>query len=190
MRIYLDLDETLVNLVDPWLKVLNKMSGHNHTRDVVGAYSVEEHYKDKLSEDEIFIPFNTEGFWSELPPLDGAIDFVQNLLEDAHDVYVVTVPADSPICHAEKEEWVKTWLPEIGRERLIFCHHKFLLRGDALLDDNPNYLSRFEGARLLFDRPWNDLGNLEAGGYFPGRFVRIHSYNEALSYFKQLALPF
>jgi 5'(3')-deoxyribonucleotidase len=184
------MDETLVNLVDPWMDMLNKMSGHSFTRDQVGCYSVEKNYIDKLSTDEIFLPFNTEGFWEELPPFPGAIEFVQRLLEHDFDIYIATLPALSPVCHHEKEKWVMNHLPFIGRERLIFLHHKHLLRGEALLDDNPQYLARFKGKRLLFDKPWNQTGELLKQNCYESWFSRVRSYDEAFSFMMQMDMTY
>ena len=188
--IYLDMDETLVNLVDPWMDQLNKMSGYEFTRDQVGCYSVEKNYKDKLSLDEIFLPFNTEGFWEGLPPFDGAIDFVQRLLDNDFDVYIATIPALGPVCHYEKEQWVQNHLPFIGRERLIFCHHKYVLKGQALFDDNPKYLSQFDGHRLLFDKPWNQEGELIKQAFHESWFTRMYSYDSVFNFLMQMELPF
>jgi 5'(3')-deoxyribonucleotidase len=132
--------------------------------------------------DEIFLPFNTEGFWEGLPPFEGAVDFVESLVDNDFDVYIATIPALGPVCHYEKEQWVTNHLPFVGRERLIFCHHKFVLRGEALLDDNPKNLSSFNGYRLLFDRPWNHPRQLREDGYQDHWFTRMHSYKEVFNY--------
>lgn len=186
MRIFLDMDETLVNLLDPWITLLNKMSGLSCTRDDVNCYSVEESYGEKLSMDEIFLPFSMDGFWEGLPPFDGAIDFVQRLVDNDFDVYIATIPALGPLCHFGKEQWVDEHLPFIGRERLIFCHHKYLLNGDALFDDNPKYLSRFDGHRLLFDKPWNQPEQLRQDGYLDSWFTRMYSYNSVFNFLEKV----
>ncbi len=188
MRVYLDMDETLVDLVGPWLKYLNKMSGLDLTRDEVGSYSVEDNYKNKLSEDEIFIPFETDGFWEGLPPFPGAIEFVQSLVDNDFDIYIATIPARGHVCHHEKELWVMEHLPFIGRERLIFCHHKHILQGQAMFDDNPKWLAKFNGKRLLFDKPWNQEGELRKQAMVESWFLRMHSYDEAFSYLMQMEL--
>ena len=189
MVIFLDMDETIVNLVDPWLAYLNEESGKNLTREDVGAYSVEDNYEDKLSRTKIFKPFKTKGFWVDLPPFVGSVPFVRQLHEN-HTVYLATIPALGKICAYEKEKWMERHLPFLTRDRLILCHHKYLLRGDILLDDNPKYLSNFTGKRLLFDKPWNRNDQLLRDGFDPERFIRIHNYGEALSYINQLWLPF
>jgi 5'(3')-deoxyribonucleotidase len=190
MRIFLDMDETLVNLVDPWLAILNEEAETNFSREDTTCYSVEKSFGDYLTMDEIFRPFDTPGFWSGLQPFPGAIEFVQRLLDNAFDVYIATIPARGSVCHHEKEYWVEQYLPQIGRERLIFCHHKNLLRGDALFDDNPKYLSSFKGKRLLFDKPWNQDDQLDKEGYNPKWFIRIHDYAAAFNFLMQLELPF
>jgi 5'(3')-deoxyribonucleotidase len=172
--IFLDMDETLVNLVDPWLSYLNEQSGMDLTRKDVGAYS-----------------FKTKGFWVDLPPFEGAIDFVE-ALDAEYTVYLATIPALGKVCAYEKEKWMAKHLPLpfLDRSRLILCHHKHLLMGHALLDDNPQYLCYFTGNRLLFDKPWNSVEELEKEGIPPNRFTRIYSYQSCLNFLAQFELPF
>jgi 5'(3')-deoxyribonucleotidase len=190
MRVFLDMDETLVNLVDPWLAILNEEAETSFTRDNTTSYSVEASFKSKLSMDEIFRPFSTPGFWTGLPPFDGAIDFVKRLHKKDFDIYIATIPALGPVCHYEKEQWVMEHLPFIGRERLIFCHHKYILNGVALFDDNPKYLAQFGGSRLLFDKPWNRPEQLMRDGFLDSWYTRVHSYDEVYNFLMQLELPF
>jgi 5'(3')-deoxyribonucleotidase len=187
--IFLDMDETLVNLVDPWLSYLNEQSGMDLTRKDVGAYSVETNYEHLLSRTKIFKPFKTKGFWVDLPPFEGAIDFVE-ALDAEYTVYLATIPALGKVCAYEKEKWMAKHLPFLDRSRLILCHHKHLLMGHALLDDNPQYLCYFTGNRLLFDKPWNSVEELEKEGIPPNRFTRIYSYQSCLNFLAQFELPF
>jgi 5'(3')-deoxyribonucleotidase len=190
MRVLLDMDETLVNLVDPWLALLNEEAETDFSRHDTTCYSVEKSFEGKLSMDEVFRPFDTPGFWSGLPPFPGAIEFVQRLYDNDFDIYIATIPALGSVCHYEKEQWVMEHLPFIGRERLVFCHHKFILKGEALFDDNPKYLSSFQGKRLLFDKPWNQDDQLDKEGYNPKWFIRIYDYAGAFNFLMQLELPF
>lgn len=187
--IFLDMDETLVNLVDPWLAYLNEAAGTNHTREDTTCYSVEDTYEHLLSRTKIFKPFKTKGFWVDLPPFEGAIDFVSEL-NDKYTVYLATIPALGKVCAYEKEKWMARHLPFLDRTRLILCHHKYLLMGHALLDDNPKYLCHFQGNRLLFDRPWNSPDALEKEGIPSKLFTRIYSYQSALNFLAQFDLPF
>ncbi len=57
--IFLDMDETLVNLVDPWLAYLNEAAGTDHTRENTTAYSIEDTFEHLLSRTKIFKPFKT-----------------------------------------------------------------------------------------------------------------------------------
>lgn len=190
MRIFLDMDETLVNLVDPWLDYLNSLACTEYTRDNTTNYSVEGSFQGKLSTDVIFKPFNTPGFWKGLPPFQGAVEFVQRLVDNDFDVYIATIPARGEVCAYEKEQWVQEHLPFLGRERLIMAHHKHVLRGDAILDDKPSNIVAFKGLPLLFDKPWNQDSELKKEHYHEGMFIRVHSFEEAFNRLIQLELPF
>jgi 5'(3')-deoxyribonucleotidase len=186
--IFLDMDETLVNLVDPWLSYLNEQSGMDLKRDEVGAYSVEENYEHLLSRTQIFKPFKTKGFWVDLPPFEGAIDFVREL-DVSYTVYLATIPALGKVCAYEKEKWMAKHLPFLDRSRLILCHHKYLLKGKALLDDNPKYLCHFQGQRLLYDKPWNSDEALRKEAISPAYFIRMFNYKSVVDYLNQMDLP-
>jgi 5'(3')-deoxyribonucleotidase len=187
--IFLDMDETLVNLVDPWLDYLNDAAGTELTRNEIGAYNIEDTFGPTLSRTKIFKPFKTKGFWADLSPFEGATDFVRELNEN-YTVYLATIPAVGKVCAYEKEKWMARHLPFLDRTRLIFCHHKYLLRGTALLDDNPKYLCRFQGKRLLFDRPWNSPDALEKEGIMDRWFTRMYSYKSVVDFLAQMELPF
>jgi 5'(3')-deoxyribonucleotidase len=158
-------------------------------RGDIGAYNIEETFGDKLSRTKIFKPFKTKGFWVDLPPFEGAIDFVGELNEN-YTVYLATIPALGKVCAYEKEKWMTRHLPFLDRTRLILCHHKYLLMGHTLLDDNPKYLRYFHGNRLLFDKPWNSLDALEKEGYSSKQFTRVYSYQSVLNFLAQFDLPF
>jgi len=47
--------------------------------------------------------------------------------------------------------WVKKYLGEVAKKRLIVSHHKNLLKGHILVDDRPNNgAEKFEGEWIKF----------------------------------------
>jgi len=46
-------------------------------------------------------------------------------------------------------------MPFITWQHRIMCGHKFILKGDLLIDDRTYNLEKFEGDTLLFNSPHN-----------------------------------
>jgi 5'(3')-deoxyribonucleotidase len=184
MRIIIDMDETIVDLVGPWMDDLNKKVGRAHTRDEIHCYSVESTYPE-LEPVLLFECFNTPGFWSGLQPFPGAIDFVSALYEDGHQIYIASIPCEAPLCAWEKIQWIKDWLPFLDEECWFLTRSKYMIRGDVIIDDNPKLIWNFRGSlhhhngRLLFNRPWNTDEVLIKEGYRPDTFTRVMDYQEA-----------
>jgi 5'-nucleotidase len=176
MRIFLDMDGVLVDLMHGWLPYLNEISGKNLTEKDVDMWGLEKVYDMPFS--KIRKPLHREGFWEELPPYDGAVEFVEALDNAGHEVYIATAPFPSDVCMWGKKMWVENHLHFLAPSRLILAHDKFLLRGDMLVDDKPENLLQFRGGRILFNQPWNI--NLPTG-LMESWFTRVSGYSDILA---------
>lgn len=126
--VYVDMDNVLVDF--PWgIRQLSE--------------EVKAKYKDNLDE----IP----GFFSDLPPVEGAIEGFR-LLQQHYDAYILsTAPWRNPSAWTDKHLWVKKHLPEAGFKRLILSHHKNLNQGAYLIDDRTaNGAAEFPGEHIQF----------------------------------------
>jgi len=111
-------------------------------------------------------PDRIPGIYKDLEPVEGALDAVNQLLEDDRfEVYILsTAPWDNPDAWTHKRLWVEKYLGKKLRKRLILCHHKQLLIGDYLIDDRRfNGASEFTGVWLYFGSDeypdWNSVLN-------------------------------
>ena len=100
-------------------------------------------YKDNLDD----IP----GIFSKMEPMKGAIDAYIELSRN-YDTYILsTAPWDNQSAWSDKLIWVKKYLGNYARKRLILSHHKNLNSGDYLIDDRPNNGAKeFKGEWLHF----------------------------------------
>lgn len=83
-------------------------------------------------------PQSQYGFFSDLLPMDGAIDAMAALFNSPYyDPYILTAPSYmNPLCYTEKRMWVEKHLGIDYVKRLIICPNKGLMNGDLLIDDN------------------------------------------------------
>lgn len=115
--------------------------------DVLCDY-VAERNKKLLENPDILYPQSQYGFFTNLEPIEGAIEGV-NYLRTKFDVYILTRPSyKNPLCYTEKRIWIEKHFGLEFCKNLIIAYDKSLLRGDYLIDDVR--WDDFEGKQLLF----------------------------------------
>lgn len=176
-RVMVDMDETIVNLTDPWFDILNEQAGTSFTRDDVNMYDCVKFYEPYLSEEEVLKPFYKPGFWLELPPLDGAIDAIKILAASGYNVFILSSPWYSQYCAWEKTLWVEKHLKFLGPNRLILTRNKYLIDADYFVDDHVEMIQYCKGKKILIDRGWNREHDCP-----PGWFKRVRDMEHAASY--------
>ncbi|MDR2080538.1 MAG: hypothetical protein LBP54_01445 [Campylobacteraceae bacterium] len=100
-------------------------------------------YKDK--EDEI------PNLFANMLPMNGAVESFMELSK-IYDTYILsTAPWENASSWSDKLLWVKKYLGENARKRLILTHRKDLNIGDYLIDDRTrNGADKFCGELILF----------------------------------------
>ena len=93
-----------------------------------------------------------DGIFSHMMPLKGAIEGYNRLVELGYDVYILsTAPWKNPSAWSDKLIWVKKYIGENAKKRLILSHNKNLNKGDFLIDDRlANGAGEFEGKLIRF----------------------------------------
>jgi 5'(3')-deoxyribonucleotidase len=103
--------------------------------------------KYKTDHDEI------PGIFSLMEPMPGAIEAVEFLFKH-FDAYILsTAPWENPSAWSDKLKWVKKYLPNVGRKRLILSHNKHTNKGEYLIDDRTaNGTDKFTGEHIHFGK--------------------------------------
>ncbi len=101
-----------------------------------------------------------EGFYRNLPPIDGAVEALREMRSRGHIVKICTSPLSrNPYCIPEKMQWVKQFLGEEWLDLLIITKDKEKVYGDILIDDNPNLppngLLGISWEHIIYDQPYN-----------------------------------
>jgi len=126
--LYVDMDNVLVDF----------QSGIDKTNEDVCA-----EYADRLDE----VP----GIFSLMKPLLGAVDAYKQLVVEFDTYILSTSPWENPSAWSDKLIWVKEYLGEDARKRLILTHNKDLNIGHFLVDDRlKNGADKFKGELLHF----------------------------------------
>lgn len=155
MNIYLDLDETTVDLCSKWSYYYNNAYGTYFTRDTV-PYGLAEG-----PEGEKWMEFLRQpGFMRDLPFIE---EYTQPILKDLSQyftIYPVTRPCSGE-SSKDKYMWIHTNLriPNIipTMKQMVQTGSKFILdpTNAILIDDDPHNLDSFKGDKIVYTRPWN-----------------------------------
>ena len=91
---------------------------------------------------------NIPHIFSKMDEMPGAIEAFKSL-QEKYDVYVLTTaPWRNETALQDKRNWIEEHLGDLVKKKLIFSHHKELLRGDYLIDDRK--VPGFQGKQFLF----------------------------------------
>lgn len=175
MIIIVDMDEVLCETHRCWLSQYNSITKEGVGPDSVTHYKVARFVKQPKILYELM---NSYCFFANLPPVSGAKKALKTLVEKGHNVIIAT-----SVCHefvhteTGKRQWIKKHLPWFHQDNLIFIRHKYLLRGDLLIDDRIENIATFPGRTLIFDRPHNREYNASC---------RVKNWGEILLHVEEL----
>jgi 5'-nucleotidase len=113
------------------------------------------------------------GFFKDLPPMEGAIKAVEEMVERGFAILICTSPLPSnPTCPQDKVEWVRKHLGHIEfrqpgdtkkrldpQDIIVMTRDKTFVMGDVIIDDKPviHGCMRPTWEHIVFGAPYNKL---------------------------------
>lgn len=173
-RILVDVDGVLADLVSGLCMEAAEF-GYSMTPDHVTHYK----FEDCLHVDKVRVfkkAMARTGFCAGLSWYPGAKAFAFALVKSGAEITAVTAPYPDASTWAHERT---AWLKSAGITRVVHTWCKEIVKGDVLIEDNPDHLVAWgaenpEGYGLLIDRPWNRAAP-------PRGWVRCRNYSEAWS---------
>lgn len=156
LKIGIDLDDTINNLVDVWLEKYNEDYNDNVKIEDIKTWDIGDYTK--AGKD--FYKYLGDGeTFKNLSIKDGAANIVEKLCQQ-YKVYIVTANAsyNKGVCD-DKVNFIKKFMPFFPIKNIIFINNKSLLDLDVLIDDGLHNFEGFKGKKIVFDRPWNQVYN-------------------------------
>ncbi len=167
MTLFVDMDEVLADTYGAHLELYKEKHGVDlNLVDCQGKEAwesvPEEHSK------EIRNHAWEVGFFRNLKLIEGSQEVMAEL-HRKHEVYIASAAMQFPNSLKEKSDWLDEFFPFIPWQNRILCGHKFILKGDILIDDRTYNLKHFDGRTILFTSPHNVNDN---------GFERANSWSE------------
>ena len=153
MIIGIDFDGVMNCMLETWLKWLNTRHGLSVKFEDVLDWKLGKCYP-MLTDDELFAPLHFADFWSEVDAQKDAPEILEKLLQDGHQIYVITSTHYDTLS-AKLKNCLFKHFPFLKKENIIITYNKSLINCDLLLDDAEHNLVDFKGIRVLFDAPYN-----------------------------------
>lgn len=157
MVIFVDMDDVIADTYGKHIEMYNEEFNEflSLSKIVSGEVwqNVPEMHKDSIRRHALM-----DGFFRDLKPIKDSIEVLKEMSRK-HEVYIASAAMQFPNSLREKSDWLDEYFPFITWQYRILCGHKYMLRGDLLIDDRSLNLDKFEGNTLLFTSPHNILEN-------------------------------
>lgn len=155
--VFIDMDGTINKFWESYAAIYNEVYNDKRTlapKDL-WSYSIAADLLGHEDDDLDRIVMSRRDFWLNIPVQDGAYEVIERMYE-RYDCYILSTPWNGyPDCVRDKMEWMQKKLPFFSTKKMIFTHHKHLLRGEVLIDDHPKNINSFNGLTATISFPYN-----------------------------------
>ena len=171
LTILIDMDDTMVDLMSAWIQRLNKQYGLSIKNSDICVWDLMQIFT-TLTKEQIYAPLHDASLWDELKPIEGSGKYIKKLMDDGHDVYVVT-SAHYKTFQPKIEKVILKYFPYISWRNVIVTSKKQMIKGDILIDDAVHNLVGGDYRKFLVNAPHNQSYDAEGSG-----MIRVSSWKE------------
>lgn len=156
MRIGIDFDGVMNNMLVPWCEYLSSMSRVKVNAQDIKYWDLQKTFTD-LDPFTIQQCLKSPVFWNSVKPQPSAIDTIKQFISDGHDVVVITTAWPPESMSVKFNNCMQKYFPFINWKNVISTGRKDLVDVDILIDDNPSNLVESHSAiKLLYCYPYNE----------------------------------
>lgn len=159
MLIKIDIDGVLRNILEPMCKLYNDEFGTEITPDEVDRYRVDEMFpliKEVYNKSAVEFFFDTNSFFvfRMAPKYKGVSKAINKLRKLGHKIVIVSYQR-TLYNKIDTLLWLMT--NKINYDDICFTSDKDIVKGDVMVDDNPEFLYQITGdcQTVLIDMPYN-----------------------------------
>lgn len=153
LTILVDMDDTIENLLVHWIGWLNETYGTSVNAEEIRSWNINEAFPE-LRPEEVYSPLLMDSFWQRVTPKPDAIEYLQTLAEDGHEIYITT-SSNYQTIPVKMQSVLFRYFPWLDWDHVIIASRKQMIRGDVMVDDGPHNLEGGEYYKILMDAPHN-----------------------------------
>lgn len=180
LTILVDLDDTLTNLSETWVRVLNERHGLSAKHSDISEWDIGLIFP-TLTKEQVIQPLLEDDFWDLVTPLPGSAEYLGKIINDGHLIYIVTASYYTTL-KAKMDKVLFKYYPFLSWDNVIVTSNKQMVRGDILIDDGIHNHIGGDYHNVLMDAPHNKRYDAETNG-----FIRVHSWREVYREVNRLA---
>lgn len=166
LRIGIDADGTLYDLVRPWLRLFSEKHlvpvpdlGQITAYDLHRTIGPDGTPLNEEDASKLYKLLEHDGlFENDVQPYPGVIDVVRGWHELGHELHIVSAPSGPRSAYGKLVVFERD-LPFINRKNIWLGHRKHILDLDVMVDDAPEVIRHFDREKTLLlsvAQPWND----------------------------------
>lgn len=154
LKIAVDMDEVIADPLIKFIQLYNR--DYNVPLDLIIAPGNEiHHHVPEHANMKWFEYINEKGFFRDLPVISGSQE-VLKALNEKYEIYIVSAAMEFRNSLEDKFDWLNEHFPFIAWTNIMFCGEK-IVKTDIMIDDRIKNFADFEGRKLLFSSPHNQL---------------------------------
>lgn len=158
------MDDVLENLSVAWVDYLNKKYGTTVKPEEVVDWQVDQFFPE-LTKDQVYGALWDDALWQTVRPIEGASEILRELMNDGHEVYIVTNSHYRALV-SKMDDVLFKYFPYLSWDQVIITSNKQMIRGDVLIDDGIHNLVDGDYIKILMDCPYNHTYDAEAMGMY------------------------
>ena len=150
-KLAVDIDNTIWDLISPWIMYYNDMFKDDVEYKDIVKYDFFDITK-KATKEQMLGLLSLDRFWDSVVPYENSKEYLCKFNEE-YDLYIVT--STSYKTSRKKFERFFDLFRFLREDQLIITSHKDMIDVDIMVDDFVNYLSGENHIKFLIDQPYN-----------------------------------
>lgn len=151
--ILIDIDDTIIELINPWIKAINKKYNINLKLNKLTTWDLTLSFPELANKDYCSI-LGEEDFWKTIKPKKDAVKYVKKLIDDGYIIYLCSA-SDYRTINYKMSHAVFKHFPFIHWKNVIICNDKQIINADYLIDDGIHNLLGGNYEKILLTSPVN-----------------------------------
>ena len=153
LTVLCDADDTIEDMLPYWIDELNQKHDLSVQKADIKAWDMRKAFP-TLTVDQIYEPVRQKAFWNRITPVRNSALFLKEIMEDGHDLYIVTASHYSML--DVKIAKILDMFPFLSWKQIIVAYDKQLVHGDVIIDDGiHNLIGNPCPHKFLFHQPHN-----------------------------------